>query len=117
MANEFDPWEQMKRLTLDQLLTYVKKQGSAVRILGRTEEGWPFAIVVGVGKPGNDRVMACVQEFDARMTAATSWHAPAGNTSRTFVCPECGRTGSGANATVGFCEDCGKWTGFADERS
>jgi hypothetical protein len=107
-----DAWEKMRHLTLDQLVTTVKLQGSAVRITGMTTpEKWPFVLVVGVGKPGNELVLKYIQEFDDKMEDRVRWYEKDTNP-RSFTCRECRRISFGRNAEAGFCDYCHKWTGM-----
>lgn len=69
-----DPWETLRRLTVDQLVTQVKLSGSAMQFNGfTTPEGWPFTLVLAVAKPGNERAVELAQEFSRKMTAAAKW--------------------------------------------
>ena len=66
-----DPWESLRHMTLDQLVTQTKLGGSASGVQGHTTpEGYPFAIVVAVATPGNERVMDFAREFHEKMVAA-----------------------------------------------
>lgn len=69
-----DAWEQLRHLTLDQLVTYVKLNGSALLQDGQTTpEGWPFVLVVAVARPGNEKAVEYAREFAGKMTEAASW--------------------------------------------
>lgn len=65
-----DAWERLRQLTLDQLVTFVKLNGSALLEEGfTTPEGWPFAVVVAVGKPGDERAVELAKEFAGKLGA------------------------------------------------
>lgn len=69
-----DSWEQLRHMTLDQFLTFVKLNGSALLQDGHTTpEGWPFVIVVAVASPGNELALKYARDFAKNMTAAASW--------------------------------------------
>lgn len=71
MTDAPDPWEQLRHLTLDQLVTQTKLSGSALTFNGHTTpENWPFAVVVAVGKPGNERAVEFARQFFLRIRAA-----------------------------------------------
>lgn len=63
-------WEDLGQVTVDDLVTATKHEGSALMLRGwATPEGWPFAIVVAVGGPGKGRVVALAEEFAAKLGA------------------------------------------------
>lgn len=69
-----DSWEQLRHMTLDQLVTFVKLNGSALQQNGFTApEGWPFIIVVAVASPGNELAVKLARKFSEDMTKAASW--------------------------------------------
>lgn len=64
-----DPWEQIRWVTLDSLVTQVKLQGSAAQVNGHTTpEGYPFTVVVAVAKPGNEKAVELANEFHQKMS-------------------------------------------------
>jgi hypothetical protein len=84
-----DPWEQVRFLTADQLVTWTKLNGSAFALNGNTTpEGWPFVVVIAVAKPGNERAVELAQEFHRKLTEAG---APVRRTENPATCPGCGR--------------------------
>lgn len=69
-----DSWEQLRHMTLDQLVTFVKLNGSALQQYGITApEGWQFVIVVAVASPDNELAVKLARDFAKNMTAAASW--------------------------------------------
>ena len=65
-----DPWETIRYMTMDQLVTYAKLNGSAFVLNGfTTPERWPFTIVLAVGSPGNEAVPELAKKFHEEMTA------------------------------------------------
>lgn len=84
-----DPWEQVRHLTADQLVTWTKLNGSAFALNGNTTpEGWPFVVVIAVGKPGNEHAVELAQEFHRRLTEAG---APLHRGENPATCCNCGR--------------------------
>jgi hypothetical protein len=78
-----DAWEQLRHVTLDQLITGVKLRGSAAEINGHTTpEGYPFVVVVAVAKPGNEKAVEFARKFHADMVAAVQWVAAGTNPER-----------------------------------
>lgn len=83
MANN-DAWEQIRHLTLDQLVTQTKLMGaSAAQLNGvTTPEKWPFVLVITIGGPGNELALDAAQAFHdmlrgrARWSYATAKHEP-----------------------------------------
>lgn len=68
---ESDPWEAIRHVTIDQVVTRVKLEGSAFQLYGHTKpEGWPFVVVVAIGKPGNERAVELAQKFHEGLTTA-----------------------------------------------
>jgi len=66
-----DPWEEIRGASLDQVVTWVKLRGSAFEVNGHTTpEGWPFVVVVAVGKPGNERAVELAREFHSKLAEA-----------------------------------------------
>jgi hypothetical protein len=50
-----DPWEEIRFMTMDGLVTFTKLHGSAFSMRGwTTPEGWPFTVMIAVGSPGNE---------------------------------------------------------------
>lgn len=65
-------WEQLRRMTLEELVMFVKLNGSAFLQNGVTfPEGYDFVVVVAVASPGNEAAMQFASEFHAKMTEAT----------------------------------------------
>lgn len=66
--------EALRFLSLDEVITQVKLNGSAAEVMGvTTPEGWPFIIVVAVAKPGNEKALLFAKEFSEKMILAASW--------------------------------------------
>jgi hypothetical protein len=70
-----DPWEAVRHLTLDQLVTRTKlSNASALRLNGfTTPEKWPFVVVIAIGGPGNEAAIELANEFNAQMLARVKW--------------------------------------------
>lgn len=70
-----DPWEAVRHLTLDQLVTKTKlAKASALRLNGfTTPEKWPFVVVLAIGGPGNEAAVELANEFNAQMLARVKW--------------------------------------------
>ena len=65
-----DPWETIRYMTMDQLVTYAKLNGSAFVLNGfTTPERWPFTIVIAIGAPGNEAVPELAKKFHAELSA------------------------------------------------
>ncbi len=78
MNDAWDAWERIRRMTVDELLTQTKLAGSALGINGyTTPEGYPFALVVAVGSPGNVQAVELLNELHIKMEAAATWTARA----------------------------------------
>lgn len=72
MSATEDPWEKLRHITLDQLVTSTKLQGSATTITGwTTPEGWPYVLAAVVVKPGNEAVLALFSDFLAKLSHVT----------------------------------------------
>lgn len=68
-----DAWEQIRHMTLDQIVTRVKLYGSGGQLHGfTTPEGWPFRLVVAVGGPGNERAIELCDELKEKMLSIAS---------------------------------------------
>lgn len=76
-----DPWEQVRHLTLDQLVTQTKLAGgSAFQLNGfTTPEKWPFTVVVAIAGPGNDYAVELANEFSTNMKNCARWVKEAEN--------------------------------------
>lgn len=75
-----DPWEALRHLTVDQVVTQTKLSGSAMQFNGfTTPERWPFTMVVAVAKPGNEAAVDLAKEFHAKMCAKAKWTHEAEN--------------------------------------
>jgi hypothetical protein len=58
-----DAWDQVRFETFDELVTWVKLNGSCLQLNAyTTPEGWPVSVLIAVGKPGNERVIEIVKE-------------------------------------------------------
>jgi hypothetical protein len=69
--NDHWEWEALRFVTLDGAVTQTKLTGSCFEFHGKTTpEGWPFAVLVVVAKPGNEKAMEYLQEFRDKMAAA-----------------------------------------------
>ncbi len=68
-----DPWEQIRHLTLDQIVTRVKLASSASSLSNlqlngyTTPEGYPFELVLFIGKPGNEAAMDLMKKLKAEL--------------------------------------------------
>jgi hypothetical protein len=66
-----DAWEKVRFATADALITETKFRGSAIVLHGNTTpEGWPFRLIVAVGRPGNEPAIALADEFQRKLTEA-----------------------------------------------
>lgn len=75
-----DVWERLRHMTLDQLVTHVKLYGSGAEVRGRTTpEGYPFCLVVAVGKPENERAGELVREASEEIAKLARWSQRADN--------------------------------------
>lgn len=75
-----DPWEAVRHMTLDQLVTYTKLNGSAFALRGfTTPEGYRFTILLAVGSPGNERGVNFITEVEKRFAREASWGTGATN--------------------------------------
>ena len=82
-----DPWEQIRHMTVDQLVTQTKLGGSCLSLNGfTTPERHPLVVIVAVGKPGNEAVVQYAQEFHEKLNARSAWAKVA------VKCFSCGRT-------------------------
>jgi hypothetical protein len=64
-----DPWERLRHMTIDQLVTATKLSGSVTQANGwTTPEGWPFMVMAVVAKPGNERVLELAGEFHQKVS-------------------------------------------------
>lgn len=60
----------LKTVTVDQFVTKVKLNGSSAIINGHTKpEGWPFAVVVAIGSPGNQMAVEMVRQLNEDLAA------------------------------------------------
>lgn len=58
----------LRRLSVERFVVGTKLHGSGAAIYGFTvPEGWPFAVIAVVVKPGSEEIIAAVNEFQARM--------------------------------------------------
>lgn len=75
MADAEDPWETVRHLTLDQIVTQTKlANASAAQFNGfTTPERWPFTIVVALGAPGNEYAVELAKEFSENMKSRAQW--------------------------------------------
>lgn len=59
-----DPWEAIRHLTIDQLVTQVKLAGSSFLLCGNTTpENWPFRMILVIGKPGNEGALLLIEKI------------------------------------------------------
>lgn len=66
-----DVWEEIRHVTIDQLVTATKLRGTVQVAHGfTTPEGYPFVVLVAIAKPGSERVVEFAKEFMAKMDAA-----------------------------------------------
>jgi len=71
-----DAWEQISKMTINQLVTDTKLAGSAFGLLGfTTPEHWPFAIIVAVASTGNEAIIPLIQEFHEKLRSMVSQFA------------------------------------------
>lgn len=72
MANKTDPWEQVRHLTLDQLITRVKLAGSNFELNGyTTPENYAFRFMLAIGKPGNQLAIELMKKLHDEFTERT----------------------------------------------
>lgn len=116
MAGPEDPWERIRHLTVDQLITEVKLAGgSACALHGNTTpEGYPFAFFLAVGTTeGNMFAVDLVQRCEATLDARAGW-AQKDSNPEAFTCPRCGLASYNPNdKREGYCARCHAWTGAA----
>jgi hypothetical protein len=77
-----DPWEQIRHLTLDEIVTKTKlSNASAFQFNGfTTPEKFPFTVIVAIGAtPENEKAIALAIEFKDKMVALAQWHREAQN--------------------------------------
>ncbi len=77
-----DPWEQVRHLTLDEIVTRTKlSKASAFQLNGfTTPEKFPFTLVVAIGStPGNKKAIELATEFKDKMIALAKWAHEAQN--------------------------------------
>lgn len=75
-AKTNDPWEQVRHLTLDEIVTRTKlSNASALQLNGfTTPEKFPFTLVVAIGSsPSNEKAIALATEFKDKMVALAQW--------------------------------------------
>lgn len=64
----------LRKTTVDEIVTRIKLSKVAVAVLDgfTTPEGFPFVVVVSVGKPGNERLLELTHQFREDIRAAGS---------------------------------------------
>jgi deoxycytidylate deaminase len=93
MSSQGTKLELLDQMTIEQAVTSVKLAGSAGELVGRTTpEGYPFIVVIAVGKPGNERALELARRFFEEMLCAG---APVDLA--VFVCPRCHRVSHNPN--------------------
>lgn len=64
-------WDELGGRSIDELVTAAKVVGVGLSLMGfTTPEQWPFAIVVTVGSPGNERALRWAMELQERIRQA-----------------------------------------------
>jgi hypothetical protein len=96
-----DDWD-LREVSLDDIVTATKVSGCSAMLRGfTTPEGWPFAVVVAIAKPGSEVAVQLAEEFSAKLTALG---ADLSRVDRApwperpmFTCPKCGRISHNPN--------------------
>lgn len=72
-------WEAIRHMTLDQLVTETKLSGGgAAAVNGHTTpEGWPFSIILVLGRPSNQGAINLIAEFQRELSRRAPWEKKA----------------------------------------
>jgi hypothetical protein len=76
-----DAWEQIRHLTLDQLVTQTKLRNASSALLNgfTTPEKWPFILVIAIGGPGNELAVDAAKTFHDTLKDRARWSYASAN--------------------------------------
>lgn len=73
LSAEMSGVQSTSHATVEQLVTATKARGCALALRGETKpEGWPFAVLLAISKPGGEAAVELVEQAAARLSELTT---------------------------------------------